>query len=110
MQFHAALMGVNFRGPAVRELVADLPVGEDRFDFERDPANQYDPNAIKVLLDGEFLGFVAKEVAEELAPLMDAGYEVSGKIIDFLGTIKPFLQLEATLDDEEAEDEQGDAA
>lgn len=110
MQFQAALMGVNFRGKEISQLVASLQIGETSFTFERDPDNAYDPNAIKVLYGGdpgEFIGFVAKEVAEEIAPLMDSGYAVTGKIIDFLGTIKPFLELELTAPEDD-EDEKSD--
>jgi len=40
----------------------------------REPDNPYDPNAIKVALAGiVFLGYVPKEIAKELAPLMDQG-------------------------------------
>ena len=40
----------------------------------REPENLHDPNAIKVALFGRiFMGYVPKDIAEELAPLMDSG-------------------------------------
>jgi len=40
----------------------------------REPDNRHDPNAIRVTLFGEiFMGYVRKEIAKELAPLMDSG-------------------------------------
>lgn len=40
----------------------------------REPDNPYDPNAIRVALAGiVFMGYVPKDVARELAPLMDEG-------------------------------------
>jgi hypothetical protein len=40
----------------------------------REPDNPHDPNAIRVALVGiVFLGYVPKDVARELAPLMDQG-------------------------------------
>jgi hypothetical protein len=40
----------------------------------REPDNPHDPNAIRVALAGiVFLGYVPKEIAKELAPLMDQG-------------------------------------
>ena len=40
----------------------------------REPDNPYDPNAIQVSLFGIwFMGYVPKEIAKDLAPLMDAG-------------------------------------
>ena len=40
----------------------------------REPDNAYDPNAIQVSLFGIwFMGYVPKQIAKNLAPLMDAG-------------------------------------
>lgn len=113
MNFLSPLMGVNFRGEEIRELVKALPVGTT-FSLERDPNNEYDANAIQVIYNSEmgedeiFVGFVAKEVAEELAPLLDDGYIATATIIDFLGPIKPHLEIEATLADEPEDDEDED--
>jgi hypothetical protein len=42
--------------------------------LRRDPGNEYDPNAIAVFSsDGDQVGFVPREVAEELAAQIDAG-------------------------------------
>ena len=44
------------------------------FAMVREPENPHDPNAIRVALFGEFfLGYIPKDVAAQLAPLMDAG-------------------------------------
>ena len=40
----------------------------------REPENPHDSNAIRVVLLGKFfMGYVPKEIAKELAPLMDSG-------------------------------------
>ena len=39
----------------------------------RDKNNQYDKNAIGIIYDGTSIGFIPKEVAVYLAPLMDSG-------------------------------------
>ena len=45
-----------------------------RFCLDREPDNPHDPNAIKVTVAGVvFLGYLPREVAKELAPLMDQG-------------------------------------
>jgi hypothetical protein len=41
-------------------------------ELRRDPDNEHDPNAIQVLA-GEQVGWVPRELAEELAPRLDAG-------------------------------------
>ena len=44
------------------------------FALVREPNNPHDPNAIRVALFGEFfMGYIPKDVAIHLAPLMDAG-------------------------------------
>jgi HIRAN domain-containing protein len=45
----------------------------DSLELQRDPANEHDPNAIKVLAGDEQLGWVPRELAEELAPELDQG-------------------------------------
>ena len=49
--------------------------------LERDPANEHDPNAVKVHVGDEQLGFVPREVAFDLAPKLDAGEEWSAVIL-----------------------------
>ena len=40
----------------------------------REPDNPHDPNAIKIALVGIiFMGYVPKEIAKDLAPMMDEG-------------------------------------
>lgn len=41
--------------------------------LRRDPGNEHDPNAIKVLVKGKHVGYVPKSVAETLGPKMDNG-------------------------------------
>lgn len=119
MRFSAALMGVNFRPAEVREFVKDSETFESYpLTLEREPDNQYDANAIRVIADvgypehrdTQFVGFVAKEVAEELAPLLDSGYAVdSVRVITWLGTIKPLLEIEVSLPEDEYADEAPDS-
>lgn len=43
-------------------------------ELRRDPDNEHDPNAIAVhVVGGDQVGWVPREIAEELAPLLDAG-------------------------------------
>lgn len=83
------LMGVNFRPKdgAARKIVASLEIGDElELRLEPEPDNQYDENAIKVIevTSGEFLGYVEKEIAKVLAPLLSAGSTCVGfEVIDF---------------------------
>jgi hypothetical protein len=49
-------------------------------ELRRDPANEHDPNAIQVLA-GEQVGWVPRELAEELAPRLDAGEPWSAVVL-----------------------------
>jgi hypothetical protein len=43
------------------------------FSLVREPENEFDSNAIRVEIADFFMGYIPKEVASELAALMDAG-------------------------------------
>jgi hypothetical protein len=71
MKFESFLAGANFRPREARDLVRDLGIG-DELTLERDKNNEYDANAIRVLYDGQHLGFIERTVAARLAPFMDS--------------------------------------
>lgn len=75
-EFTAYLRGNNFRPIEAKAAFAGLIEG-DALILQREAGNQYDPNAIMVIQpESEIhLGYVAKEVAAELAPLMDDNRE-----------------------------------
>ncbi len=64
------LVGVSFRPKEAKEIVAGLNEG-DEVRLIRDPENKYDPNAIQVHVEDEFIGFVAKHEAAVIAPDLD---------------------------------------
>jgi hypothetical protein len=52
------------------------------FPLVRDRDNPHDPNAIKVALFGRFeMGYIPKEIASRLAPLMDAGKDLDAEFV-----------------------------
>lgn len=73
------LVGVNFRPREAKDIVTELEPGDNVL-LRREPSNAYDSNAIKVLVDigkgGDgpnevHIGYVAKEEAVILAPMLD---------------------------------------
>lgn len=78
MEFTAILRGLSFRGIDDKAFFQTLAEG-DVLLLEREPSNPYDPNAIKVTSQDNtyHVGYVAKEVAVEIAPLMDEGRNFS---------------------------------
>ena len=50
-------------------------------ELRRDPDNEHDPNAIAVHAGGEQVGWVPRELAEELAPQLDEGETYSAIVL-----------------------------
>lgn len=63
------------------ETVERITVGE-QLPMTRDPANEKDPNAVKVSFRGDDIGWVKKEIAAELAPLLDQGATATLKVVE----------------------------
>ena len=93
MQFECEMRGANFRPAECKEHLKSLGAG-DELDVVRDADNQYDANAVALYHSDLHLGFVAKETAEELAPLLDEGMEFRCFIHSWLSTLKPYVVIE----------------
>jgi hypothetical protein len=75
------LVGVSF-GDAQTNIKTYGNVHIRWFALVREPDNPHDRNAIRVALFGEFfMGYIPKETAVHLAPLMDAGREFDAEFI-----------------------------
>lgn len=77
------LAGAKFR-PTFAQLAAmSLKVG-DFVDLMRDPFNEHDPNAVQVIATDDngkhHIGFVPKEMARDLSPMLLAGVPFSCKV------------------------------
>lgn len=67
--------GMHFRGEAAKAYAEAMQPG-DNLTIEREPDNQYDANAIKVITpNGMHLGYLAKEDAAWIAGWLDEGFE-----------------------------------
>jgi single-stranded-DNA-specific exonuclease len=81
-QFHTKLVGVSFEGR--QDTIAGLRVGTD-LTLQRQPDNQFDVNALAVYYGALQLGFVRKEIAKHLAPLIDSGARYRARIESLTG-------------------------
>lgn len=63
----------------------------------REPLNPKDKNAIKVLFNNKPLGYVSKEIATDLAPLIDKGEKVEAWATEITGQNKPNKGLNITI-------------
>lgn len=81
--FHTKLAGVTFEGrqDAISRLVADMPLR-----LERQPDNEYDPNACAIFDPfGEQVGYFNRGLAAALATYIDAGVEYDVVVADVTG-------------------------
>ena len=69
----------GFRHHAASMVWDRLAVG-DRLDLVRDPANPYDPAAIRVEWQGQLLGYVPRKENAVLAWALDRGERVTARI------------------------------
>jgi hypothetical protein len=70
--FETKLVGVTFNDCQLH--IANFGHPEmGKYDLVREPGNPYDPNAVKVCFCELQLGYLPKQIAVKLAPLMDAG-------------------------------------
>jgi hypothetical protein len=60
----------------------------------RDPDNAYHSNAIHILFNGEKIGFVEREVADRLAPLLDRGIPITASFYSFADAKRPLIEFE----------------
>lgn len=74
------IAGTNFR-PQIAEVEPNLEI-DAKLRLQRDPANEFDENAIAIYdVKQNHLGFVPQAKNEVLARLLDAGKQLSAKLI-----------------------------
>jgi hypothetical protein len=102
MSYITKLQGVSFRPAEVKETLK-LIGDEDSAEFievilEPEPSNQYDPNAVKILFDGTFMGYVEKKIAADIAAAISEGAAYTASISGWASHIVPFISI--VFDDE----------
>ena len=83
------------RSDIVREL-AQKNTSDIKIQLVREPENQYDANAIKVIADDRQIGYIGKEYATIIAPLMDE-YEEFSAVVKGIGEYKSRPYCEITI-------------
>ena len=73
MSYSCFLAGLSFR-PIDAKAAANELIEGDQLNLVREPTNRFDENAIQVhTLNGDFIGYIAKDLAATLAPMIDNG-------------------------------------
>lgn len=100
IQFTTILAGVQFRPASAKSVVKFLKT-DQVLGLERDADNPYDINAIKVIDPDslEFIGFVAKRDAADVAPYMDNGVATTVKVAHNGGPKEVHLVIEVASDE-----------
>lgn len=84
--YSAKVVGMFFRereGVPAKAIVGNMLPGAE-LQLEREPDNQYDAYAIKVLASGEHIGYIEKEHAAFIAPDMDDGADTTCTVTGFI--------------------------
>lgn len=85
--------GVIFRPRDVKDLIrSDVDIGT-MLTLEREPDNKHDPNAIKLLFNDVHIGYVPRDVAEDVAELLDEGAEATCEVIGFSNDVTPTCEF-----------------
>jgi len=105
------IVGNQFRpkDSGARELVDNLQPG-DEIQLERDPTNEYDSNAVKIIIEGVFVGFVAKADNFQVASHLDANRPYKAVCVAQYGDRKPGIKIELLEEDLQAGESRADGA
>lgn len=87
------LVGANFRPSEAREAIKGLTIGSI-LTLEAEPDNPHDDKAVKVMLNGEHLGYIPRTDNSALAEILAAGNELTAEVIAFQSTLKPVLSID----------------
>lgn len=76
------IAGVSFEGR--QDLIKDLKAG-DELQVERDPKNEYDSHAVKILHNKIQIGFINRMLAYEMSKAMSSGLKYKCFVSDVTG-------------------------
>lgn len=88
MKIRTKVAGVTFRPNSVLAARYQFnKTGDGSLHLIREPTNQHDPNAVKVVyrLTGNQLGYVRRSLAQQVASHLDSGMKVDACILQFTG-------------------------
>jgi hypothetical protein len=88
----------------MKKVINNLEVG-DSLDLESEPDNKYDSNAIKIMFEGNMLGYVPRKFSGEIAALLEAGEDLVCVIETLNPSEKPWQQCEVSISKYEEEEE-----
>ena len=63
-----------------RQKIANLVNPGDTLEMRREPENHFDHDAVALLFRGERVGYIPREIARQLAPVLDRGEKLSAVV------------------------------
>jgi hypothetical protein len=108
MELNITLAGANFRPADAKDFIKTMLNRDTKVLLEREPMNQYDANAIKIIClddmdDQVFIGYVPKTDNAVLAQHLDTDGEYTIKHTGFAGDLKPIFRIEFEPEEEESD-------
>lgn len=99
------IAGVQFRPKDdIAKAMKEIKV-ETNLRMLPEPDNKYDPNAVMITLPVEelqeefFLGYVPKKYSSEVAGLLEAGIELTCKVVEVSPQAKPWEMFKVVIQD-----------
>lgn len=93
MQIICTLAGASFRPAASKEVLRTAEPGDEVI-LEPDADNEYDPRAVRVMLEGEHIGFIPRDSNGPIFEALVEGNALTGTIIMFEAPLKPVLEIQ----------------
>jgi hypothetical protein len=93
MKITVLLAGAGFRPESAKEVLRRATPG-DRFTLEPDPENEYDSNAVRVMHEGQHVGFIPRDSNEDISAHLLHGDELFAEVIAFESSLRPILEIE----------------
>lgn len=89
---YSPVVGVNFRPAEAKEAIKTLSIG-DTVELEAEPENPYDPNAVKVIAFGCFVGYLAKQNNGPVALALSEEQSYNAEVVSFENAYRPVLAI-----------------
>lgn len=94
MQIICTLAGAQFRPTEAKDVLRTSAQIDTIVTLEPDGDNEYDPQAVRVILYGHHIGFIPKASNGPIFSALTDGDEVIATIIAFESTLKPVLEIQ----------------
>jgi len=82
---HTKVTGVTFENR--QDIIKDIKKDDD-LQFEREPSNPFDANAVKVMWKDKCIGYISRDFAKDITLRLKQGYEYEIKVSEITGGTK----------------------